>query len=48
LVSSTSCTMLENEVKRCFMSSLHYWSNKTLESNMSHGPIREAARGVQL
>ena len=27
--------MPENEAKRCFMRSLSYWSNKTLESNMS-------------
>ena len=27
--------MPENEGKRCFMRSLSYWSNKTLESNMS-------------
>src|SRR2546427_4303918 len=35
-VSSSLCTMPENEGKRCFMRSLSYWSNKTLESNMSH------------
>jgi hypothetical protein len=34
-VSSSLCTMPETEVKRCFMRSLSYWSNKTLESNMS-------------
>src|SRR6266568_2642785 len=34
-VSSSLCTMPENEGKRCFMRSLSYWSNKTLESNMS-------------
>ena len=34
-VSSSLCTMPENEAKRCFMRSLSYWSNKTLESNMS-------------
>jgi hypothetical protein len=39
LVSSRSCTMLENEGKRCFTSSLNYWSNKTLESNMSQSGI---------
>ena len=27
--------MRENEAKRCCMRSLSYWSNKTLESNMS-------------
>ncbi len=28
--------MPENEVKRCLVHSLSYWSHKTLESNMSH------------
>src|SRR5256886_17507154 len=41
LVSSRSCTMLENEGKRCFTSSLNYWSNKTLESNMSQTCLLE-------
>jgi hypothetical protein len=27
--------MRENEGKRCFTGLLNYWSNKTLESNMS-------------
>src|SRR5712691_1974257 len=34
-VSSSLCTMPENEAKRCFMRSLSCWSHKTLESNMS-------------
>ena len=29
--------MPENEVKRCLVHSLSYWSHKTLESNMSPG-----------
>ncbi len=39
--------MLENEGKRCFTSSLNYWSNKTLESNMSQNAMPIGA-GSQL
>src|SRR5712691_13270668 len=34
-VSLSLFTMPESEGKRCFMRSLSYWSDKTLESNMS-------------
>jgi hypothetical protein len=35
--SSSLCTTSASEAKRCFLRSLHYWSRKTLESNMSDG-----------
>jgi hypothetical protein len=44
-VSSSLCTMPENEAKRCFMGSLNYWSHKTLESNMSLVPLQALILG---
>src|SRR5262252_2740036 len=35
-VSSSSCTRPENAGKHCCLPSWSYWSDKTLESNMSH------------